>query len=185
MAIHTNTVVPPFDFGPALRFSPDERMRLCVDRARSLHLAKGQWDLFGLPLIPDTGASEDELRRLESQLGVPLPSEYRAFLGNWRYLVLNDGLQVLGFDHGGVSAGSPWVSAQHRAGVRYRVFADFWRYADGDQLLLAIDEPGQEVVAYLHEQGPLFEAFAPSFSLAVWRMVEEWASHLAVNGVCE
>jgi hypothetical protein len=176
VAAHSNEVVPPFDFAAALRLSPDERMRRCVDRVRARHLSEGQWDLFGLPPVPDAGAGEDELRRLESQLGVPLPAEYRAFLGRWRYLVLDDGLRVWGFPHGGVSVGGPWVSDEHRAGVRYLVFADFWGYADGDQLLFEVGAVGQPVVAYLHEHGPLFETFAPSFSLALWRMVEGWAS---------
>jgi len=176
VAAHTNAVVPPFDFAPALRLSPVERMRRCVDRVRARHLGEGQWDLFGLPPVPDTGASADELVRLELQLGVPLPAEYRAFLGRWRYLILDDGLRVWGFPHGGISVGGPWLSDEHRAGVQYLVFADYWGYADGDQLLFEVGDEGQAVVAYLHEHEPLFESFAPSFSLALWRMVEEWAT---------
>jgi hypothetical protein len=49
-----------------------------------------------------------------------------------------------------------------------------WRYADGDQLLFDLDDPSTPVVAYLHEHGPLIEDYAPSFSLALWRMVREW-----------
>jgi hypothetical protein len=33
-------------------------------------------------------------------------------------------------------------------------------------------------VAYLHEHGPLIEDYAPSFSLALWRLVSEWSSDL-------
>jgi hypothetical protein len=29
------------------------------------------------------------------------------------------------------------------------------------------------VVAYLHQHGPSFERYAPSFSLALWRMLNE------------
>jgi hypothetical protein len=176
MATHSNEVVPPFDFASALRHCPEERMQLCVRRVRGRLVTEGQWDLLGLPPVPDVGASEAELHGLESQLGVPLPAEYRAFLRRWRYLVMDDGLRVWGFDHDGVSVGGPWVSDEHRPGVQYLVFADYWRYADGDQLLFEVGDPGQAVVAYLHEHGPLYEGFAPSFSLALWRMVEEWAS---------
>lgn len=174
MATNTTEVVPPFDFAPALRHSPDERMRLCVDRVRQRHIDEGQWELVGAPPVPDGGASEAELQQLESDLGEQLPPEYRAFLGRWRYLVLGDGLRVWGFDHDGVSVGRPWLSEEHRAGVRYLVFADYWRYADGDQLLFEASDPATAVVAYLHEHGPLYETFAPSFSLALWRMVQEW-----------
>jgi hypothetical protein len=54
------------------------------------------------------------------------------------------------------------------------VFGHYWRYADGDQLLFDLDDPATPVVAYLHEHGPLYEQYAPSFSLALWRMVNEW-----------
>jgi hypothetical protein len=175
MVTHTCKVVPPFDFALALRHTPEERMQMCVDRVRVRLLAEGHWDLFGLPPVPAGGASEVELKRLESQLGVPLPTEYRAFLKRWRYLVMDDGLRVWGFDHDGVSVCGPWVSDQHRAGVQYLVFADYWRYADGDQLLFELGDPQAAVAAYLHEHGPLYETFAPSFSLALWRMTEEWA----------
>ena len=36
-----------------------------------------------------------------------------------------------------------------------------------------LGEAGGAVVAYLHERGPLYESFAPTFSLALWRMVHE------------
>ena len=173
MADHTNQVVPPFDFPEALPLSPDERMRRCVDGVRERLIAEGIWDIFGLPPVPSSGASEDELRRLESSLGVPLPDEYRSFLSRWRYLVLDDGLRIWGLRHEGLSVGEPWLSDQHRAGVRYLVFGDYWGFADGDQLLFDLSDPRQVVVAYLHEHGPLYEEYAPSFSLALWRMVHE------------
>src|SRR4051812_25072902 len=109
MATHTNEVLPPLDFAPALRLSPDERTRQCVDRVRERHITAGQWDLFGVPAVPDGGASGAEPRSPESELGVSLPAEYRAFLSRWRYLVLDDGLRVWGFDHDGLSVGRPWV----------------------------------------------------------------------------
>jgi hypothetical protein len=39
-----------------------------------------------------------------------------------------------------------------------------------------LTDPARPVVAYLHEHGPLFENYAPSFSLALWRLVHETAS---------
>jgi hypothetical protein len=39
-----------------------------------------------------------------------------------------------------------------------------------------LDDPSTSVVAYLHEHGPLIENYAPSFSLALWRLVSEWSS---------
>jgi hypothetical protein len=173
VAAQTNDVVPPFDFGEALRFHPEERMRRSVDRVRLRLSEDGLWDIFGVPPVPISGASEAELLRLESTLGMPLPAEYRAFLANWRYLILGDGLKVWGFDHEGVGVGSPWVSDHHRPGVRYLVFGDYWGFADGDQLMFDLSEPSQVVVAYLHEHGPVYEEFAPCFSLALWRMAHE------------
>jgi hypothetical protein len=170
---HSNEVIPPFDFAEALLHGPEERMRLCVDLVRERLFKSGIWDLFDVPPAPPTGASEDELLRVESDLGMPLPVEYRAFLANWRYLIIGDGLKVWGIEHNGVSIGWPWISDGHRAGVRYLVFGDYWGYADGDQLMFDLSGPVQIVVAYLHEHGPLYEDFAPSFSLAPWRMVHE------------
>ena len=105
---------------------------------------------------------------------MPLPDEYRQFLMISRYLKIDDGFEVGGLDHEGVYVTEvPWVSRKHRPGVDYLVFANYWRYADGDQLMFDLSEPSQPVVAYLHEHGPLFEAYAPSFSLALWRLVHE------------
>jgi hypothetical protein len=174
MAAHSNQIVPPFDFADALSYGPDERMRLCVDRVWRRLSNAGLWDIFlDIPPVPSNGASERELQGLEAGLGVPLPPEYRAFLSNWRYLIIDDGLKVWGFDHEGVSIGRPWVSDLHRPDARYLVFGDYWGYADGDQLMFDLSEAHGAVVAYLHEHGPLYESFAPTFSLALWRMVHE------------
>ncbi len=48
-----------------------------------------------------------------------------------------------------------------------------WSFADGDQLLIPLDIPDPPVVLYLHEHGPAFEVFAPSFALALWRLAHE------------
>ena len=173
MAIHTNEVIPSFDFGAAMAILPEKRCSICAETVTQRMKAAGLWDLFDIPPVPDSGATDEELAKLESQLGVNLPREYRDFLCGWRYLMISDGRQIWGFDHEGVSIGSPWVSSEHRPDTRYLVFGDYSGYGDGDQLLFDIDDPGQTVVAYLHEHGPLYETFAPSFSLALWRMVHE------------
>ena len=79
MAAHSSEIIPHFDFTEALRYDPDERMRLCVDRVRDRLSDEGLWDLLLIPPVPEMGASAGELRDLESILEVPLPTEYRAF----------------------------------------------------------------------------------------------------------
>jgi hypothetical protein len=173
MAQRNTRIVPAFDFTEAQRLSLTQRFERSIERAGQLLEANGYQGLSHFPCIP-SGASAAELEELESQVGMPLPQEYRQFLSHCRYLKLDDGLEVGGLDHEGVyPASSPWVSTEHRPGVEFLVFADYWRYADGDQLMFALSEPGQPVVAYLHSHGPLFEPYAPSFSLALWRLVHE------------
>jgi hypothetical protein len=139
-----------------------------------LHEQTGYAELCDLPPIPPAGASPTELAVLEQELGVPLPAEYRAFLSRWRYLDVGPGLTVWGLDHEGVSLGSPRLSASHPVAGRYLVVGDYWRFADGDQLLFSFDAPGTPLVVYLHEEDPpAVESFAPSFSLALWRLAHE------------
>ena len=109
-------------------------------------------------------------------MGITLPSEYARFLHQWRYLDIYGGVNVWGFGYEGVSIGSPWLSEEHKAPYKYLVFGDYWHYADGDQMMFDLNTPEQPVVAFLHDsgpKGPLIEYFAPSFSLALWRIVDE------------
>jgi hypothetical protein len=169
--------VPAFDFHPADALPLSERYRICLDRARELVAASGYAHYNDFPCVPSIGASESELQKLESGLGILLPREYRQFLAICRYLKIEDGTEVGGLDHDGVYVTeTPWVSSEHREGVNYLVFANYWRYADGDQLMFDLTDSGRPVVAYLHEHGPLFEFYAPSFSLALWRLVHETES---------
>ena len=152
-----------------------ERFRVCLERAREI-VRDGLGEDRDIPCIPEVGASEAELQQLESLLGVALPAEYRQFLTLCRYMTLGPGAEVGGFNYNGISiAVSPWLSDEHRPGVEYLIFADYWRYADGDQLMFDMSDIGRPVIAYLHEHGPLFEFYAPSFSLALWRLVHEVA----------
>lgn len=174
MASHSQDVVPKFDFCEAHGLSVSKRIRKCVREARQILRMNGYQKLCDYPCIPECGASSTELRELESDLGVSAPNEYRAFLEQHRYIKLDDGLEIGGFDNEGVYVTEqPWVSTKHRNGVKYLVFANYWRYADGDQLMFDLSQKSAPVIAYLHEHGPLFEMYAPSFSLALWRLTHE------------
>lgn len=174
MAVHTSKVVPAFDFSKALKLSVSDRIQQSLSVAREIAQESGYGDVSSFPCVPGAGASEAEIKKLEAGLGVPIPPEYRQFLAVCRYLKLDDGREVGGFDFEGLYVTeAPWVSDRHREDVNYLVFANYWRYADGDQLMFDLTDRERPVVAYLHEHGPLFEAYAPSFSLALWRLVHE------------
>jgi hypothetical protein len=174
MKNHTNIVVPRYDFSAAVALTVDERFARSLDSARRLVAGNGYQKFSDFPCVPESGASDDELAKMESKLGRSLPDEYRKFLSQCRYLKIDDGCEIGGLDHNGVYVTEvPWISDEHRPGVKYLVFANYWRFSDGDQLMFDLSDPTQPVVAYLHEHGPLYESYAPSFSLALWRMVHE------------
>lgn len=174
MASYSRNVLPPFDFRTAGNHDFPNRLQICIERAKQIVRDVALEDILELPRVPNFGVTESELQEFETLIGIPLPFEYRQFLSVCRYISLGDGWEVGGFGFNGDSiVGPPWLSAEHRVGIEYLVFAEYWKYADGDQLLIDIYEPGQPVIAYLHEHGPLFEFYAPSFSLALWRLVHE------------
>lgn len=174
MASYSHNVLPPFDFRTAENHDFPDRLQICIERAKQIVRDEALEDILELPRVPDFGVIESELREFEALIKIPLPFEYRQFLSVCRYISLGDGWEVGGFVINGDSiVGTPWLSQEHRASVEYLVVAEYWKYVDGDQLLIDIHEPGQPVIAYLHEQGPLFELYAPSFSLALWRLVHE------------
>ena len=174
MPQHTNTVVQSYDFSEARAFSVDDRITRSLEVARRLVADNGYQSFSDFPCIPTAGASDDELAKLESDLDTTLPNEYRRFLSRCRYLKIDDGIEIGGFDHDGVHVTEvPWVSGDHRPTVQYLVFANYWQFADGDQLMFDLADPDHAVVAYLHEHGPLYELYAPSFSFALWRLVHE------------
>jgi hypothetical protein len=174
MATHSSLIVPAFDFREAEGLPIEERFRISLDRAKILLAANGYQRFSSFPCIP-SGATAAELHELEARLlGMALPREYRRFLGICRYLKIDDGTEIGGLVHDGVYVTEwPWLSKRHRENIDYLVFANYWRYADGDQLMFDLTEPSFPVIAYLHEHGPLFEFYAPSFSLALWRLVHE------------
>lgn len=174
MADHTSIILPEFNFRSAEELPIAERFRICLEQARKI-AAENRYDAYAeAPCVPTVGGSETELTEMESLLGIDLPTEYRQFLSVCRYLKIDDGREVGGLSYDGLYITErPWVSNQHRPGVDYLVFAAYWRYADGDQLMFDMTDPRHLVIAYLHEHGPLFELYAPSFSLALWRLIHE------------
>lgn len=174
MATHTNLIVEPFDFAEALAHPVEQRLVYSIEKARERVAANGYQGISDFPCVPHVGATETELTQMERQLSVALPPEYREFLLLCRYLKIDDGCEIGGVSHQGVYVTeNPWVSDQHRDGVPYLVFANYWRFADGDQLMFDLSDSTFPVIAYLHEHGPLLEAYAPSLSLAIWRPVHE------------
>ena len=170
MSFATNLYVEPYDFGAALQLTPQERLDTCIAKVRA-DIA-GYQALFDYPLIPPVGASDQELEALEAELGVPLPTDYRLLLKQWRYLQISgDGCSIWGLPYKGISFGGPWISEKHVPGRKFMVIGEYWRYADGDQLMFDLQDRGIPVVMWLHEAGPRVEHFAPSLSLAVWRLV--------------
>ena len=168
-------VLPAFDFSPADKLSCAERFTTVLKTARSLVTQNGYQDFSDFSCIPDTGATDEELAALETELGIPLPTEYRAFLKIARYIKIDDGCEIGGFDLNGVYVTErPWVSDQHKRGHKYLVFANYWMYADGDQMLIDVSDLNGPVYAYLHDHAGLIESYAPSFSLAAWRLVHEY-----------
>lgn len=173
-------ILPPFDFTEAQGLTVLQRFDRSIEAVRSEHAARGYIgyidELGQLPAIPPRGAADKELAALQRQLQVTFPDEYLDFLRRWRYIEVDAGLQIYGFDYDGVyPTGSPWVSDEHFKGRRYLIIGDCWNYADGDQLVVHIsgDKCQQQVLLYLHEDGPRIEEYAPSFSLALWRLVYE------------
>lgn len=168
----THVVFPDFDFSHAETFTVTERLDRCIERARRL---SADYPMpKNIPPVSNAGATSDEIDRLEAAVGVPIPAELRMFWSRCRYLCLDDGMNIGGFDHRGVHVSeSVWLSTRHLPGQRFLVVGAYWRFADGDQLLIDLDDPTYPVIAYLHEHGPLFERYAPSFSLALWRLVHE------------
>ena len=167
-------VVPEFDYGEALGMTAVERMERAVEDLRAIYRKHGYYGYEdeGEPAIPPEGATAEEIRELEVSLGVELPDEYKEFLRRWRYSEVGSGVRIYGVKwRGRWVVDEPWVSDEHPTGGPCLVLADCNQYADGDQWLMM---PGEERVGlYLHEDGPRIEEFAPSFSLAVWRVVHE------------
>lgn len=170
---HTTSFLEPYDFSAALSLSPDERFRICVEHVEEQYNINGLGWWEDVPMVPPSGASQQELKNLENTLCVPLPTEYSQFLTRWCYLSLEpSGSEIWGVSYKGNSVGRPRLSTEHRTPFKYLVFGSYWKYGDGDQLMFDLNDSAVPVVIHLHEHR-LIEYFAPSFSLALWRMVHE------------
>jgi hypothetical protein len=163
-------LIPPYDFTEAISLSLDERFRRCIDRARELHQLWGLEEDDIVPPVPADGASDEVIGNWEQTYGERLPTEYRQFLSRCRHLLLSDGFRIYGF---GDRVRSPWISDEHRRGFTFLVIGEYWGYADGDQLMINMNVPEHPVVSYLHEENGATVDYAPSFSLALWRLVHE------------
>src|SRR5438552_2781697 len=166
------SIVPPYDFTSALALTVVERLQQSVEDVKQFHKVIGyaDWEEESdsvPPAIPPSGGTPQEIVDLQKMLGIELPEEYVEFLLRWRYLEIKDGRTIWGLAYNGISRqGSPWVSEEHPTDGPCLVFADCWEYADGDQLLIPIQQKKADgpVLLYLHEHGPRIEAYAPSFS---------------------
>ena len=122
--------------------------------------------------IPESGCSDNELSGLEQSIEMRLPGSYKDLLKEYRYLALSDSCSVLGIHREGEAGyGGPWLSDQHEEGHNWLVVGRYWRYADGDDLLM--DPETGAVYVYLHENEGRVEFFANNISAAVYRMVFE------------
>lgn len=178
MAITTNRFIAPY--APSIdvrRMSPDERIDAAIGAART----RNRDPSFEGPLCAASPLADETVARLEDQLGLALPREYRSFIARFGWLHLVDGWQVAGIMPEGQRIGEhePWLSHEHRPPDRHLVIGAFCAFADGDQLLIDLADPDGPVIAYLHAHGPAFEAFAPSFSFALHRLVTDDSLGLA------
>lgn len=169
---YTTSFLDSYNFDAAFRLTVEERFQVCIDHVDKRHRESGYSNLARVVPIPPSGLSAQEIGLQEQQFDRRVPGEYAQFLRRWSYLDIGDGLNIWGGSYNGVNIGRPWISAEHNAPHEYLVFGDYWNYADGDQLMFDLNEPDFPVVLYLHEEA-LIEYFAPSFSLALWRAVDE------------
>ncbi|MCR9118458.1 MAG: SMI1/KNR4 family protein, partial [bacterium] len=146
MTTHTNTIVERYDFAEAMALTVSQRMTRSIEKARDLVSRSAYQQFSDFPCVPQDGATETEIAQLEGDLGRSLPAEYREFLSRCRYLKIDDGCEIGGFAHDGVYVTEiPWVSDQHRFGVPYLVIANYWRFADGDQLMCDLSDANHPV----------------------------------------
>lgn len=164
MFFRREPLLPAYDFSEALPLSTTQRIEQAVEvlqeRARATHALLGEE-----PLPPRTGMTEDELAALQEEIGAPIPAEYADFLRRWRQIDGEPSYEICGQ--------TAWATDEDFAAKPYLVIGNYFRYADGDALMMPLAEDSGEVVLYLHEEGPKMETFAPSFSLALWRMAHE------------
>ncbi len=163
-----------------MRLSVQDRFLRAVERVRYYDAQTRMSDLGDLPSIPDSGCPEEELDRLEKTLGIALPREYRKFLGHWTHLTIYDGFAVWGPRHHELWVEDNFFQPDHR----FLVCGDCWLDANGDQLLLDLDTPGEPVAVWCHDRREV-RPVAPSFSLALSAIVDFILAPEHLNAVIE
>ena len=157
-------VLPPYDFSEASALPVIERVERSV--AILQEQKRQEADIFGEPSIPfGPGLTENEIRDLEQIQEASFAPEFKEFLRHWKYAGGRTGFDIQGVDN--------WVESDLAAKGPHLIIGNNWRYADGDQLVMPLSGETDKVFLYLHEHGPKTEEFAPSFSLALWRMSHE------------
>lgn len=157
-------VLPPYDFSVALALPVTERFEQSV--AILQQHAQAEAAIVGEDLLPlQPGFSEDQITEMEQVQKAPFAPEVKDFLRHWKRGGGMSGISFYGPDC--------WVEDELAAKGSFLMIGDYWRYADGDQLVMPLSSATEKVFLYLHEHGPKIEEFAPSFSLALWRMVHE------------
>ena len=141
-----------YDFSNALSLNVEDRITKAIEFIKEFS-----------NVILDSGASEIEISNLESEIGISFPTDYVRFLKKYRFFRFHDGLQIFGIQT--VKNGKHWVKKPYKfgkrfnfSGIPYIKYPKFFAYLD-------------DINGVIYRSGP--ELFAPSFSLAFWRMCKE------------
>jgi len=145
----------------------EARIDEAIRRIARFHKECDYQRLVDIPLIPPP-ASEQEIETLEVQLGCSLPAEYRMVLNRCKYLFIFEGYRIWGIDGPGQRPG-----IERWEGRDCLVFGDYWRDADGDNLVLDLDSPPKSSILVWHHDEASYEFLAPSLSVALCKIVDE------------
>ncbi len=160
----SESVLPPYDFSEALALPITERFEQSVAILQKHEQA--EMVIRGEVSTPNRpGLSAIEIADLERSQGVSFAPEAKEFFRQWKRAEGGSGLGFHSLDR--------WITDTRLAETAYLIAGDYWRYADGDALIMPLSSETEKVFLYLHEDGPKIEEFAPSFSLALWRMAHD------------
>lgn len=160
-------VLPPYDFSEVQSLTPLERLEQSVKILQGS--AQVEAKVRGeVPAPFQPGFSETKIADLEKVQTAVFAPDVKEFLRHWRRIEGIEGLSFYGPDC--------WLADESTRGFgdkSYLVIGDYWRYADGDLLIMPTSGETDKVFLFLHEDGPKIEELAPSFSLALWRTAHE------------
>ncbi|MEL6108929.1 MAG: SMI1/KNR4 family protein [Planctomycetota bacterium] len=120
---------------------------------------------FGIVESIEPGASEGQIRRLESTLAIQLPKDYRAMLASARSLELGDILRI-GLEHTTLLK----ITLPPDSAGDYLCLGDCWLQADGNQVLL---DPSTGSVVYYSHSEPGIETSGRSFRMWI-ESIPDW-----------